>query len=574
MVATTYEYQSLKPDSHEIRVLQIHPTWRRFSTIKCSLVIVNLDELGNDSLPFSFYEALSYTWGDPTGKVEIKLDGRPFEVTRNLAAALRRLRAKRGFRFLWVDAVCINQADEQERNSQVALMGLIYRRAEQVLIWLGQEADGSRKAMKLIDSISDIGVEESDIEASLLNDAHYARWQDVVRLFDRSYWRRVWVRQEVALAKGIVVLCGDYMMSWDALIEAAVFLNEHATDFEPIVAELTRYSSGYGDAIGMDILREMILKDNEIPLEDVVLHLRQCECTDQRDKVYGALGLVGPKSHVPIDYGLDKVTIYTKAAIAAIESSGSLNIICACQDPARSSGLSSWVPNLEVDWIARKLRRTENLDSLGSAGGFAAPKFSFHCWDEGAFTLKARGVIVDVVSEICSEFDHSDTIFDVMEEWRTLAMKTLSTLRPPPSAEEMRSHFWRTITTNEELRGLEASDSFIAQAASHIVKSSSDAIPPIDLRYEPSSFNERFRADAMNRRFYATKKGYIGLGPSDAKTGDHVVVLLGSALPVILREEGDHHVLVGETYTHGIMRGEIASDLSDGSLRTVDFAIH
>ncbi|KAI1768173.1 HET-domain-containing protein [Hypoxylon sp. FL1150] len=574
MAAAPYKYQPLKPNSQETRMLQIHPTWRAFSTIKCSLINVDLNDLENEAVPFEFYEALSYTWGDPTGRVTIKLDGCSFKVTRNLAAALRRLRAKKGYRYLWVDAICINQADEQERNSQVALMGLIYRLAEQVLIWLGREADGSKGAMKLIDNISDIGVEESDVIASLMNEAHHAKWQNVARLFDRSYWRRVWVRQEVALAKGIVVLCGDQMMSWDALIEAAIFLNENTANFEHIALEITRYTSGYHDAIGMDILREKILKDNQVPLEDVILHLRQCECTDQRDKVYGALGLVGPEVDVVVDYGLDKVTIYTNAAMTAIKSTNSLNTICACQNLNRSSGLPSWVPDLEVDWTTHKLRRTENIDTLGSAGGFAKPVYSFRRRDNGLFSLNTRGVIVDIISHVCAEFDNDETLAKVLEEWRTLAMRTLSTLWPPLSDEEMRSYFWRTITANEELRGLAASSEFIDQALEHVVKGSTDAIPPIDLSYGQTAFNERFREDAMNRRFYATQNGYIGLGPSEAKSGDLVVVLLGNTLPLILRKEDDHYLVVGETYTHGIMNGEIAADLDNGSLCINNFDIY
>ncbi|KAI0172455.1 HET-domain-containing protein [Hypoxylon sp. FL1284] len=574
MTAVSYKYRPLKPNSHEIRMLQIHPSWRSFSRIKCSLVIADLDDLDSEAVPFGFYEALSYTWGDATGKVTIQLDGCSFEVTRNLAAALRRLRAKKGSRYLWVDAVCINQADEQERNSQVALMGHVYRRAEQVLIWLGPEADGSKAAMKLVTSISDIGVEESDMEASLANEAHRARWQDVARLFDRSYWRRVWVRQEVALAKGIVVLCGDRMMSWDALIEAAIFLNHNTADFEPIAAELTRYTSGIYDVIGMDILREMILKDDRVTLEDVILHLRQCECTDQRDKVYGGLGLVGREVSMPVDYGLDKVTIYTNAAIAAIQTGNSLNTICACQNLSRGSNLPSWVPDLEADWTARKLRRTENLDTLGSAGGFADPTFSFHRRPDGLFSLKARGVIVDAISEVCAEFDNHETLFEVLEEWRALAVKTLAAARPPLSDDEMRSRFWRTITVDEELRGLAASDAFIAQALEHVVEGASGAIPPIDLRYAQSTFNERVHEDAANRRFYATANGRIGLGPSDTERGDLVVVLLGNALPVVLRKEDSHYLVVGETYTHGIMKGEIAAELDRGALAIEDLEIY
>ncbi|KAI1101503.1 hypothetical protein F4804DRAFT_315718 [Jackrogersella minutella] len=104
----------------------------------------------------------------------------------------------------------------------------------------------------------------------------------------------------------------------------------------------------------------------------------------------------------------------------------------------------------------------------------------------------------------------------------------------------MRTRFWRTITVDEELRGLAASDGFISQAFEHVVGESSEAIPPIDLRYGETAFNERFHQDAANRCFYTTKGGLIGLGPSDSEIGDLVVVLLGNVLPIILRKEEEH----------------------------------
>ena len=90
------------------------------------------------------YEALSYTWGDPLDTRTVMLKDQPFQVTKNLEAALRNLRhrlihgTKSNDRVLWIDAICINQTDIQERNVQVRRMLDIYKSATRVVIWLGE----------------------------------------------------------------------------------------------------------------------------------------------------------------------------------------------------------------------------------------------------------------------------------------------------------------------------------------------------------------------------------------------------------------------------------------------------
>jgi len=92
------------------------------------------------------YLALSYVWGPATLKRHIILNDLRFAVTDNLYHALHQLRSCRrmheGFK-LWVDAICINQDDVQERSEQVARMRDIYTFAWQVVIWLGPEANHS-----------------------------------------------------------------------------------------------------------------------------------------------------------------------------------------------------------------------------------------------------------------------------------------------------------------------------------------------------------------------------------------------------------------------------------------------
>lgn len=83
------------------------------------------------------YEALSYSLGDPAVTTTIHICGRPFEATLNLELALQNLWLEEGPRTLWVDAVCIDQADDEERSEQVQMMSGIYKKASRVLVWLG-----------------------------------------------------------------------------------------------------------------------------------------------------------------------------------------------------------------------------------------------------------------------------------------------------------------------------------------------------------------------------------------------------------------------------------------------------
>jgi hypothetical protein len=168
----SFTYHPLKTSTHEIRILQIHPATDSTEQIRCSLVHLSLDERTSsypaEEKPFHHpqlhetgihgasggFAALSYVWGDVEPAQIVYLNGLPRTVTRNLATALRHLRDPHEFLWIWVDALCINQADLAERGQQVSQMGDIYRQAERVLVWLGPEADNSHLVWPLCDQIA------------------------------------------------------------------------------------------------------------------------------------------------------------------------------------------------------------------------------------------------------------------------------------------------------------------------------------------------------------------------------------------------------------------------------------
>jgi hypothetical protein len=151
-------------NKQSIRLVYLNPSPN--GCINCSLVVTDLDN--NPS-----YTALSYTWGDPGWTTSKELpssasntidsprnfilcSGKSLQVTKNLFDLLIQLR-ERGFRdAIWIDAICINQADVNERDSQVSIMGRIYNMAENVLVWLGRGTEGTEETLQLVQRIADI----------------------------------------------------------------------------------------------------------------------------------------------------------------------------------------------------------------------------------------------------------------------------------------------------------------------------------------------------------------------------------------------------------------------------------
>ena len=160
-------------------------------------------------------EALSYTWGNRVLLHPINVDGCTFMVTRNLLAALKRLRLPDQDRYLCVDAICINQLDIPERNHQVEQMHWMYQHAERVIIWLGEHSEDSRLAIHQLEMISNLDTEDwvSQLRGMAGFDRHLPMvpWfgKPIDSFFLRPWWSRVWVMQEVVWASKIIVVCGE-----------------------------------------------------------------------------------------------------------------------------------------------------------------------------------------------------------------------------------------------------------------------------------------------------------------------------------------------------------------------------
>jgi len=154
------------------------------------------------------YDALSYVWGKDMAPTPIILGGTEITITENLETALRHLRHGQTSRWLWVDAVCIDQSDVVERAEQVKLMNRIYRSASTVLIWLGPNADDSDTVMRKIQIFDKQSWQTYNFQVGLME------------ILYRPWFTRIWVLQEFLLGKNPRIGCGTIWVPWVSFLYA------------------------------------------------------------------------------------------------------------------------------------------------------------------------------------------------------------------------------------------------------------------------------------------------------------------------------------------------------------------
>ena len=239
-MAATYQWASLR-DARCTRLVTLLPG-KRDSPIEIELTEVSLDDE-------SSYEAVSYAWASAENPQTIHINKKPSIIRKNLHDFLVQLRAKLvapQTRVLWIDALSISQNQLVEKGQQVAMIGDIFGQAERVLVWLGEHAGNSELVFR-----DDAGLHSYNPQhhSGMVRKTklHYQSWKRSwkpksvrlpvshcceplseqveksradawAHLLERVYWSRLWVVQEVAKAKSVVVFCGDRSRDWDDLV--------------------------------------------------------------------------------------------------------------------------------------------------------------------------------------------------------------------------------------------------------------------------------------------------------------------------------------------------------------------
>jgi hypothetical protein len=302
-----FQYRPLRPEKNEIRLLRVSPCGLG-DEVNCSL-----DHVAMATSPV--YCALSYTWGDASQLHEISIDGLRFPVTHSLLTALRHFHHVSEHQVLWVDAICINQQDNDERSEQVNKMRSIYEGATEVKVWLGEASENSGRALGLVHDLKDLLLNQGDIARFVADPSRLDQFRALEALLMRPYWKRVWVIQEVQSAAKATVYCGPDSVSWTHMLEAqqALHLKE-----ESIVTLIRTYNMGNnllnlvwrGGTRGLSVTNPEASHVFDRPaseppslFEALMWHCDKLS-TYPEDKIYSLIGLTSARgdSRLVIDY--------------------------------------------------------------------------------------------------------------------------------------------------------------------------------------------------------------------------------------------------------------------------------
>ena len=379
-----FEYGKLS-SPRSIRLLILHSAASSTAPIVCSLKEVSLDECPS-------YKALSYTWDNQELCCSIDCSGFVLYTTPNCLAALRQLRQTQVLEVLWVDSLCIDQTSISERSQQVALMGEIYKEADTVIAWIGDNDQAIEIAMeRLKELMAPAGLGEAK-DLSIIQERARKLCEDVNKesedligpLFQSSWFYRLWTTQEVSLAlrENVEVRCGGSTIEWLLLMDASVALENYP--WPPIrkALALQVYLCSWirlHQIPDSELLQPCRPEKSTTPSVSYILTRgRDKACSDPKDKIFALLSVLnalGLNSMSP-DYSRSVEEIYWEAAQLAIESDKNLNILFKVSSPNRRSGLLSWVP----DWNDSEFCDTDGRGQVGTrfcAAERADPVWSF-----------------------------------------------------------------------------------------------------------------------------------------------------------------------------------------------------
>ncbi|KAI9640586.1 hypothetical protein NHQ30_010885 [Ciborinia camelliae] len=220
----SFVYQGLK--SGHVRLLHLSPG-KSTEPLTGRLVQVSLASKPE-------YEALSYTWGSPNMYHEFHTKEGAIPITTSLKLALTRLRLLSKSRVLWIDAICINQQDNEEKSEQILLMPKIYSSAFKTVVYLGPEADRSDLAIGLIEKVGKKNfntlkakiIETSSLTSFGLPGRKSGSWIAFRAFWRRSWFKRIWIIQEFLLSREVSIICGDWERNWRVFLEAAIKIND------------------------------------------------------------------------------------------------------------------------------------------------------------------------------------------------------------------------------------------------------------------------------------------------------------------------------------------------------------
>jgi hypothetical protein len=611
-----FQYEPLNPSTKEIRLITIESCKDLDKQVQCGMFNRCLEDAGD-------YIALSYTWGDPNQRRPIWINGRRIGVTRNLEQALRHLRRlpNPGSLPFWIDAACINQVDLNEKTRQVRIMRDIYMGAKTVYAWIGPNTANCEQAFGLVKDMANRWVKDGHkvtkeseewikSQTSFLLDS---RW--LGDLFQRPWWTRAWIVQEIVVSKDPVIVCGDFRLPWNYFFytcemfqaylgcisaESAkgLYAETHPEECDLVFKKFRRLGGGFSRVFY--ITKSIVERQQNRPAKsfyDAIREHRLTQVTDPLDKIYAFLGLADAThtevESLPIDYTLSQAELFRTYFQLHLRAHRDLEFFRDCCGPSGPAGFPSWMPHPDAHrFSATPLRFLQYVPKIvyhaatQREATFEIEESGYVLLVEGVYLddIKITGAVLDLrLSEKLGHVDYNLT--NVERSWRALIGLDIVKNGEISPDDKPKLHdvgfypgrrrilnslaYLRTICFNPDADLItDFFDPTLGALQTSNMKARDIQQDPLDIDF----LKVRLAKTCVNRRFFVTKKGYYGVGPEATSAGDKVCILFGTIAPFVVRPVNHQFVLLGESYLHGFMDGEAIAEMEDGRLKSKRFA--
>lgn len=558
-----YTYRSLQRD-FSIRLIELHSATEKDAGLTCSIFHVDLFDDKDIHPP---YAALSYAWGSEKKPHMLVCGSTKLPITESLDSALRAVRKPTWNILMWVDAVCIDQNNVHERNTQVANMIYVYSRASSVLVWTGEDDDRLIGA-KCLQWLELIGRNPT---RGLQSHIHTAEMEALENFFKRSWFMRRWVIQEVAVAKTVFIICGARRIAWYDFIEAVGILRWRHDS-----SRSDEYHATLRKLCMIEELNKKIRQPETTDgksLLDLLLHFQTSCCSDDRDRIFSLIRLASEEDATfnalapTLDYSLSVESVYTRMASALLNPSDGYALLhlAASFQPEKISAsfLPSWVPDWRHPCRFQPLWGSEFKCGMGYES-------QIRVHDNGY--LEVRGCVLDSVIEETKTLERSIRgLKDIAHVSEALVSENLSRenrllrIKLLPQNREVRDgsfmdHFKRLADTSRLLE-----DVLEQKTSPHDTTEKDHALLPMH-RFNNAAkpledhIQHELRQNILRgRKIFTTSRGRLGMGPTNVNAGDAVVVIFGLHTPFILRKDSSESRwrIVGDAYVSGITKNAV-----------------
>ncbi|OOF91372.1 hypothetical protein ASPCADRAFT_134384 [Aspergillus carbonarius ITEM 5010] len=562
-------------------------------SISCTIREARLDEATTKNK----YKAISHSWGSIRNQPKrgITLNGTSFQIVDSAHRLLEHLyNSSQDDVDVWMDLLCIDQGRDEEatkeKTRQVKIMGQIYEQSEEGVVWLGDPDDGSAEmAIGLLGEFNEqeqFGLGQYFIEEDgrhLVQSCYLPQFYALRKLFNASWWTRIWVVQEMVLPPRIQFRYAHQTFEYETLenVHRALIAERSRNDvfrnllwgaafkplmrFEEVVTPMITTRQAYHEGgqsrqkLTLPVLRQRFAAS---------------DASWKQDFFYGLLGMVHWERATPLepDYTIPAMQAIRKAVMCCVEENDDVSFLFGMRRRNDfMSGDPSWLPDYHVkstdsQYAWGEGQRFKIIKFLGDQSGKNCPNPplsnpKLRLLDHGTLVLDA--VKVDTIENlwgVCDPLDKQSEVPGILLEWiiNTVGLK----YEWPTNITELDGQdgdkVWRAFINNclpdgDEYRSPTQEDYDQIKTLSSNISALRNDLKIAALKHTPG-LAYHFIICLWKRRMVKTRSGLIGLAPEAAHKADEIWVPHGSSIPFILRPccNNTAYAVIGTPFLHGL----------------------